>query len=77
MKKIYLPLLKEQKQRGVYFSSTLSPYKIEALDTNMAAFYMTYRQVLSITYDVHPHDLILLPKMNSILQLWRPVNDPT
>ncbi len=49
----------------------------EALDTNMAAFYMTYRQVLSITYDVNPHDLILLPKMNSILKLWRPVNDPT
>ena len=34
MKKIYLPLLKEQKKRGVYFSSTLSPYKFEALDTN-------------------------------------------
>ena len=33
MKKIYLPLLKEQKKRGVYFSSTLSPYKFEALDT--------------------------------------------
>ena len=33
MRKIYLPLLKEQKQRGVYFSSTLSPYKFEALDT--------------------------------------------
>jgi len=33
MKKIYLPLLKEQKQRGVYFSSTLSPYRFEALDT--------------------------------------------
>ena len=29
MKKIYLPLLKEQKQRGVYFSSTLSSYKFE------------------------------------------------
>jgi hypothetical protein len=29
MKKIYLPLLKEQKQRGVYFSSTLSPYRFE------------------------------------------------
>ena len=33
MKKIYLPLLKEQKKRGVYFSSTLSPYRFEALDT--------------------------------------------
>jgi hypothetical protein len=33
MKKIYLPLLKEQKQRDVYFSSTLSPYRFEALDT--------------------------------------------
>ena len=33
MKKIYLPLLKEQKKRGVYFSSTLSPYRFEILDT--------------------------------------------
>jgi len=33
MKKIYLPLLKEQKQRGVYFSSTLSPYRFEAINT--------------------------------------------
>ena len=33
MKKIYLSLLKEQKKRGVYFSSTLSPYRFEALDT--------------------------------------------
>ena len=32
-KKIYLPLLKEQKERGVYFSSTLSPYRFETLDT--------------------------------------------
>ena len=31
--KIYLPLLKDQKERGVYFSSTLSPYRFEALDT--------------------------------------------
>ena len=29
MIKIYLPLLKEQRQRGVYFSSTLSPYRFE------------------------------------------------
>ena len=27
--KIYLSLLKEPKERGVYFSSTLSPYKFE------------------------------------------------
>ena len=33
MKKIYLPLLKEQKNRKVYFSSTLSPYKFEAIET--------------------------------------------
>lgn len=33
MKKIYLPLLKEQKQRGVYFSSTLSPYRFETNET--------------------------------------------
>tara|TARA_Y100001970_G_C13999204_1_gene732422 strand:+ start:484 stop:711 length:228 start_codon:yes stop_codon:yes gene_type:complete len=33
MKKYYLPLLKEQKQRGVYFSSTLSPYSFETIDT--------------------------------------------
>ena len=33
MKKIYLPLLKEQKKRGVYFSSTLSPHRFESLDT--------------------------------------------
>tara|TARA_R110000764_G_scaffold42511_1_gene95800 strand:+ start:411 stop:638 length:228 start_codon:yes stop_codon:yes gene_type:complete len=33
MKKIYLPLLKEQKNRKVYFSSTLSPYKFEATET--------------------------------------------
>ena len=30
MKKIYLPLLKEQKERKVLFSSTLSKYKFEA-----------------------------------------------
>ena len=29
MKKIYLPLLKEQKERKVLFSSTLSKYKFE------------------------------------------------
>jgi len=33
MKKIYLPLLKEQRQRGVYFSSTLSPYRFETADS--------------------------------------------
>jgi|TARA_Y100000015_G_C2393588_1_gene91512 hypothetical protein len=33
MKKIYLPLLKEQKQRGVYFSSTLSPHRFESSET--------------------------------------------
>ena len=33
MKKIYLPLLKDQKNRKVYFSSTLSPYKFEATET--------------------------------------------
>jgi len=33
MKKIYLPLLKEQRQRGVYFSSTLSPYRFETEDS--------------------------------------------
>ena len=49
----------------------------EALDTNMAEFYKLYRQVLSVTYDVHPHDLILLPKMKSMLKLWRSANDPT
>ena len=49
----------------------------EALDTNMAEFYMLYRQMLAVTYDVHPHDLILLPKMKSMLKLWRSANDPT
>ena len=49
----------------------------EALDTNMAEFYKLYRQVLSVTYDVHPHDLILLPKMKSMLKLWRSANDPS
>ena len=29
MKKIYLPLLKEQRERNIYFSSTLSPYRFE------------------------------------------------
>ena len=33
MKKIYLPLLKDQKNRKVYFSSTLSPYKFETSET--------------------------------------------
>tara|TARA_R100000781_G_scaffold29702_2_gene21793 strand:+ start:331 stop:561 length:231 start_codon:yes stop_codon:yes gene_type:complete len=32
-KKIYLKLLKEQKERGIYFSSTLSPYRFESSDT--------------------------------------------
>ena len=49
----------------------------EALDTNMAEFYKLYRQVLSVTYDVHPHDLILLPKMKSMLKLWRSANYPS
>ena len=49
----------------------------EALDTNMAFFYKTYRKLLSITYDVPPHDLILLPKMKSIFKLWRAANDPS
>ena len=49
----------------------------EALDTNMAEFYKLYRQMLAVTYDVHPHDLILLPKMKSMLKLWRSANDPT
>ena len=49
----------------------------EALDTNMAEFYNLYRQVLAVTYDVHPHDLILLPKMKSMLKLWRSANDPS
>ena len=34
----------------------------EALDTNMAAFYKTYRKILAVTYDV---------------KLWRSANDPT
>ena len=33
MKKIYLPLLKDQKNRKVYFSSTLSPYRFETSET--------------------------------------------
>ena len=49
----------------------------EALDTNMAEFYKLYREILAVTYDVHPHDLILLPKMKSMLKLWRSANDPT
>ena len=72
-------------------SGSISEYKIvtmesssfktladfEALDTNMAEFYKLYRQILAVTYDVHPHDLILLPKMKSMLKLWRSANDPT
>ena len=72
-------------------SGSISEYKIvtmesssfktladfEALDTNMADFYRLYRQMLAVTYDVHPHDLILLPKMKSMLKLWRSANDPT
>ena len=72
-------------------SGSISEYKIvtmqsssfktladfEALDTNMAEFYKLYRQILAVTYDVHPHDLILLPKMKSILKLWRSANDPS
>lgn len=72
-------------------SGSISEYKIvtmesssfktladfEALDTNMADFYKLYRQILAVTYDVHPHDLILLPKMKSMLKLWRSANDPT
>ena len=72
-------------------SGSISEYKIvtmqsssfktladfEALDTNMAEFYKLYRQMLAVTYDVHPHDLILLPKMKSMLKLWRSANDPS
>tara|TARA_Y100000592_G_scaffold72114_1_gene112209 strand:- start:411 stop:653 length:243 start_codon:yes stop_codon:yes gene_type:complete len=72
-------------------SGSISEYKIvtmesssfktladfEALDTNMADFYRLYRQMLAVTYDVHPHDLILLPKMKSMLKLWRSANDPS
>ena len=32
-KKIYLPLLKEQKERNILFSSTLSEYKFETLES--------------------------------------------
>ncbi len=72
-------------------SGSISEYKIvtmesssfktladfEAMDTHMADFYRLYRQMLAVAYDVHPHDLILLPKMNSMLKLWRSANDPT
>ena len=72
-------------------SGSISEYKIvtmqsssfktladfEALDTNMAEFYKLYRQILAVTYDVHPHDLILLPKMKSMLKLWGSANDPS
>ena len=72
-------------------SGSISEYKIvtmesssfktladfEALDTNMAEFYKLYREILAVTYDVHPHDLILLPKMKSMLKLWRSANDPS
>jgi len=33
MKKIHLSLLEDQKKRGVYFSSTLSPYKFETTES--------------------------------------------
>jgi len=33
MKKIYLPLLKEQRDRNIYFSSTLSEYRYETTET--------------------------------------------
>ena len=33
MKKIYLTLLKEQKERNIYFSSTLSEYRFETTET--------------------------------------------
>ena len=32
-KKIYRPLLKEQKERNILFSSTLSEYKFETLES--------------------------------------------
>ena len=32
MTKIYLPLLKDQKERKIYFSSTLSPYRFETTE---------------------------------------------
>ena len=58
-------------------SSLKTLANFEALDTNMASFYKIYRQVLSVSYDVHPHDLILLPKVKSMLKLWRSANDPS
>ncbi len=33
MKKIYLPLLKEQKERNIIFSSTLSTHRFETSET--------------------------------------------
>ena len=33
MRKLHLSLLKDQKKRGVYFSSTLSPYRFETTET--------------------------------------------
>ena len=33
MKKIYLPLLKEQRERNIYFSSTLSAHRFETTET--------------------------------------------
>ena len=35
MKKVYKKLLKEQKKRGIIFSSTLSKYKTECLLDNV------------------------------------------
>ncbi len=49
----------------------------EALDTNMASFYKTYRKFLSVTYGIKPRELILLPKVKSMLKLWRSANDPS
>ena len=49
----------------------------EALDTNMMSFYKVYRDILSVTYNVRPHDLILLPKMKYILKKWSSANDDT
>ena len=69
--------ISEYKIETMESSSFKTLADFEALDTNMAEFYKLYRQILAVTYDVHPHDLILLPKMKSMLKLWRSANDPT
>lgn len=47
----------------------------DALDTNLARFYRAYRGLLSVAYNIHPHNLILLPKAKNILKIWRSAND--